>query len=70
MEQLGQPEPEITEEQTVSIPGEEDLPVRTPTPELLGVYFRSRGLNYKTFYSRNLQICVKSWSVCPCLASL
>jgi hypothetical protein len=25
-----------TEEQTVSIPGEEDLPARTPTPELLG----------------------------------
>ena len=25
-----------TEEQNVSIPGEEDLPARTPTPELLG----------------------------------
>ncbi len=35
-EALSQPEPEVTEEQTVSIPGEEDLPVRTPTPELLG----------------------------------
>jgi hypothetical protein len=27
------------EEQTVSIPGEEDLPIRTPTPEVLGIYF-------------------------------
>ena len=32
-------EPQITEEQTVSIPGEEDLPIRTPTPELLGTFF-------------------------------
>ena len=29
-------QPEVTEEQTVTIPGEEDLPARTPTPELLG----------------------------------
>jgi hypothetical protein len=29
-------EPQVTEEQTVTIPGEEDLPIRTPTPELLG----------------------------------
>jgi len=33
-----EPQPEVTEEQTVSIPGEEDLPIRTPTPELFGVY--------------------------------
>ena len=29
-------QPQVTEEQTVTIPGEEDLPARTPTPELLG----------------------------------
>jgi hypothetical protein len=31
-------QPETTEEQTVTIPGEEDLPARTPTPELLGTF--------------------------------
>ena len=44
-EALSQPEPEVTEEQTVSIPGEEDLPVRTPTPELLGKIMTSLSFN-------------------------
>ena len=37
---VDEPKPEVTEEQTVSIPGEEDLPIRTPTPELFGKCFR------------------------------